>query len=124
MGSLYSVLDAKARAGQKENFYHGFLIGLLQSEPRWYVRSNREAGDGFSDILIDPEDFDSGIVIEVKYSQTVDGLQKACETAIAQIKDMHYDDYFYEEGRPHVTAHGIAFCKKRCKVVAEKLWKE
>ena len=62
---MISILDTKARDEQKENFYHGLLLGLLRSERDWLIRSNVESGDGFCDILIEPEDPDAGIVIEL-----------------------------------------------------------
>ena len=71
LGKMISILDTKAKDEQKENFYHGLLLGLLRSEPNWLILSNAESGDGFSDILIEPEDPDTGIVIEVKYSPTL-----------------------------------------------------
>ena len=121
LGKMISILDTKARDDQKENFYHGLLLGLLRSEPNWLILSNAEAGDGFSDILIEPEDPDTGIVIEIKYSPTLAGMESACATALEQIKSKRYDERLRNEGRENVTAFGIAFCKKRCRVVFEKL---
>ena len=121
LGKMISILDTKAKDDQKENFYHGLLLGLLRSEPNWLILSNAESGDGFSDILIEPEDPDTGIVIEVKYSPTLAGMESACVTALEQIKSKRYDERLRNEGRENVTAFGIAFCKKRCRVVFEKL---
>ena len=121
LGKMISILDTKAKDDQKENFYHGLLLGLLRSEPNWLILSNAESGDGFSDILIEPEDPDTGIVIEVKYSPTLAGMESACEAAMNQIKEKRYDERLRNEGRENVTAFGIAFCKKRCRVVFEKL---
>ena len=121
LGKMISILDTKAKDDQKENFYHGLLLGLLRSEPNWLIMSNAESGDGFSDILIEPEDPDTGIVIEVKYSPTLAGMESACVTAMEQIKSKRYDERLRNEGRENVTAFGIAFCKKRCRVVFEKL---
>ena len=121
LGKMISILDTKAKDEQKENFYHGLLLGLLRSEPNWLILSNAESGDGFSDILIEPEDPDTGIVIEVKYSPTLAGMEGTCEAAMNQIKDKHYDERLRNEGRENITAFGIAFCKKRCKVIFEKL---
>ena len=121
LGKMISILDTKAKDDQKENFYHGLLLGLLRSEPNWLILSNAESGDGFSDILIEPEDPDTGIVIEVKYSPTLAGMESVCEAAMNQIKEKRYDERLRNEGRENVTAFGIAFCKKRCKVVFEKL---
>ena len=121
LGKTISILDTKAKDEQKENFYHGLLLGLLRSDPTWSILSNAESGDGFSDILIEPEDPDAGIVIEVKYSPTLAGMESVCEAAMNQIKEKRYDERLRNEGRENVTAFGIAFCKKRCRVVFEKL---
>ena len=122
LGKMISILDTKAKDDQKENFYHGLLLGLLRSDPTWSILSNAESGDGFSDILIEPEDPDAGIVIEVKYSPTLAGMESVCEAAMAQIKEKHYDERLRNEGRENITAFGIAFCKKRCKVSFETLY--
>ena len=122
MGRMISILDTKAPDDMKENFYHGLLLGLLRgSNPDWLIKSNRESGDGFSDILIKPENPDLGIVIEVKYAKEFKGLDAACDAAMAQIKQKRYDETLRDEGRCDVLAYGIAFCKKRCKAVGEKL---
>ena len=121
MGRMISVLDTKARDAQKENFYHGLLLGLLRSEPTWLIRSNAESGEGFSDILVEPEDPDAGIVIEVKYAPTFRGLEQACARAMEQIKARRYDERLREDGREDILAYGIAFNKKRCKAVCERL---
>ena len=122
LGKMISILDTKAKDEQKENFYHGLLLGLLRSDPTWSILSNAESGDGFSDILIEPEDPDAGIVIEVKYSPTLAGMESVCEAAMNQIKEKRYDERLRNEGREHITAFGIAFCKKRCKVSFETLY--
>lgn len=62
-----SIRDTNVRKKKKENFYHGILLGLLGHREDWYIRSNAESGDGFSDILIEIEEEGIGIVIEVKY---------------------------------------------------------
>lgn len=121
LAETISILDTKARNEEKENFYHGMMLGLLRNHRNWIVRSNVESGEGFVDILIKPEDPDEGILIELKYSKTFDGLEKACERAMEQIKDRRYDEALREEGRCHILAYGIAFCKKRCKVVVQKI---
>ena len=122
MSRMISILDTKAPDAMKENFYHGLLLGLLRgSNPDWLIKSNRESGDGFSDILIMPEDPDAGIVIEVKYAKEMKELDAACEAAITQIKDKRYDEALRDEGRCDILAYGIAFCRKRCRVVGEKL---
>ena len=122
MGRMISILDTKAPYDMKENFYHGLLLGLLRgSNPDWLIKSNRESGDGFSDILIKPENPDLGIVIEVKYAKEFKGLDAACDAAMAQIKQKRYDETLRDEGRGDILVYGIAFCRKRCKVAGEKL---
>ena len=121
MGRMISILDTKAPDDMKENFYHGLLLGLLRgSNPDWLIKSNRESGDGFSDILIKPENPDLGIVIEVKYAKEFKGLDTACDAAMARIKQKRYDETLRDEGRCDILAYGIAFCRKRCRVAGEK----
>lgn len=122
MGRMISILDTKAPDDMKGNFYHGLLLGLLRgSNPEWLIRSNRESGDGFSDILIKPENPDLGIVIEVKYAKEFKKLDAACDAAMAQIKEKRYDETLRDEGRCDILAYGIAFCRKRCRVAGERL---
>ena len=121
LGETISVLDTKARNEEKENFYHGILIGILKNYSGWAVKSNKESGDGFADILLKPKNPDTGIVIELKYARSMNELDKAYERALEQIKNRHYDGEFREDNRNDIYAYGIAFYKKRCKVVVEKL---
>ena len=121
LGNMISILDTKARDEEKEIFYHGVLLGLLRCNFDWSVKSNVEAGDGFADIIVEPESPDAGIIVELKYSQTFSGLESACERALAQIRDRRYAEYLKGEGRNEILVCGIAFCKKRCRVVVEKL---
>ena len=117
LGESISVLDTKARNEEKEIFYHG----ILKNNANWAVRSNRESGDGYADILIKPKNPDTGIVIELKYARSFKELDQACERALEQIKDRRYDEALREDGRSEILAYGIAFWKKRCKVLAERL---
>ena len=117
LSRMISVLDTKAPDDKKENFYHGLLLGLLRSETKWLILSNAESGDGFSDIMIEPEDPDMGIVIEVKYALGIAGLDRACGEALAQIKEKRYDEKLRNDGRTEILTYGVAFFRKRCKVV-------
>ena len=121
LNKMISVMDTKARDEQKENFYHGLLLGLLRSDPTWLILSNAESGDGFSDILIEPEDLGAGIVIELKYASTFAGLDDACQRAMMQIRAQRYDERLRNDGRENIMAYGIAFNRKRCRVICEKL---
>ena len=119
LSNTISVFDTKAP--EKENSYHTFLAGMLTGNTDWVVKSNVEAGEGFADIIIKPQNPDDGIIFELKYSREASGLDKACERAIKQIQDRRYSEYLKNDGRHNMTLYGIAFYKKRCKVVVEKL---
>ena len=121
LGTTISILDTKARKEEKEIFYHGILLGLLRCESEWLIQSNVESGDGFVDILVEPEDPDAGMIMELKYAQNFQDLEKACNKAMDQIHDRRYDERLRNEGRNDILAYGIAFCKKKCKVVVERL---
>lgn len=119
LSNSISVFDLKA--AEKENVYHTFLVGLLAGNSGWLVKSNVEAGEGFADIIVETEDADAGMILELKYAREAAGLAKACEKAIAQIKERRYAEYLKNEGRNQMLFYGIAFYKKRCRVVVEKL---
>ena len=85
------------------------------------MKSNRESGDGFADILLKPKNLDAGIIVELKDVRSLHDLNQVCERALEQIKDRRYDTELREDGRNDILAYGIAFCRKRCKVVVEKL---
>ena len=110
-----SVRDTAVRSNMKENFYHGMLLGLLQSQGSWIVRSNAEAGVGYSDISIaTPERV--GIVIELKYAE--DGnLEAACARALQQIEERKYAVGLQRRGVKKIIKYGIAFWEKDCMVV-------
>ena len=119
LSNTISVFDTKAP--EKENSYHTFLAGMLTGNTDWVVKSNVEAGEGFADIIIEPPNPDDGIIFELKYSKEASGLDKACERAIKQIRDRRYFEYLKNDGRYDMMFYGIAFYKKRCKVVVEKM---
>ena len=110
-----SVRDTAVRSSMKENFYHGMLLGLLQSQGSWIVRSNAETGIGYSDISVaTPERL--GMVIELKYAE--DGnLEAACTKALAQIDEKKYDEALRRRGMKKILKYGIAFWEKECQVV-------
>ena len=121
LGETISVFDTKARNEEKEIFYHGILLGILKNYSGWVVKSNRESGDGFADILLKPKNPDAGIIVELKYVRSLNDLDQACERALEQIEDRRDDTELREDGRNDILAYGIAFCRKRCKVVVKKL---
>lgn len=121
LSNSISVFDAKGRDAERENSYHMLLVGLLAGKADWLVRSNVEAGEGFADIIVETDDLDAGVIVELKYAQTMTAMEKSCAKALAQIRAKRYAEYLHNNGREKVLLYGIAFCKKRCRVVAEKL---
>ena len=117
LSNSISVFDTKAP--DKESSYHTLLVGLLVGNANWLVKSNVEAGEGFADIIVETENPDAGIVMELKYVKVAFELEKACEKALAQIKDRRYEEYLKNDGRNNILVYGLAFCKKRCKVIVE-----
>lgn len=110
-----SIRDTAVRAEMKENFYHGMLLGLLQYENDWVVKSNAESGEGYSDISIKtPERI--GVVIELKYAQD-SHLEKWCAQALDQIERNQYEAGLMDDGMKVILKYGIAFYKKNCKVM-------
>ena len=104
-----------------ENFYHGVLTGILSGMDGYSVRSNRESGNGRSDIYAKPVSrYESAYVIEVKVAKTFDDLDKAADDAIAQIHDKNYDAELHADGYKDVIHYGIAFFDKSCMVKAER----
>lgn len=113
-----SLRDNSIRKESKENFYHGILLGLFAGMEGWMVRSNAESGEGYSDISIEIEDKDIGIVIELKYAQNA-AFDEGCRKALQQIRDRNYEEELLDDGMKIIRRYGIACYKKRCKVVSE-----
>ena len=121
LSNTISIFDTKAPEMEKENSYHTFLAGMLTGNTDWVVKLNVEAGEGFADIIIKLQNPNDGIIFELKYSKEASGLDKDCERAIKQIRDRRYLEYLKNDGRHNMIFYGIAFYKKRCKVVIDKL---
>lgn len=111
-----SIRDSFVKKALKENFYHGILLGILGIKEGWQVSSNKEAGEGYSDILVETEDGKMGIIIEIKYAD--DGnLSEACERALKQVAERKYEEELRENGVKKILKYGIACYMKRCKVM-------
>lgn len=124
LSNSISVFDTKGRNEEKESSYHNLLTGILTGNADWLVKSNVEAGEGFADIIVETDDPDAGIITELKYTRDTKEMEQACKKAIAQIKDRRYQEYLLNDERRDILLYGIAFCKKRCKVIAEKMTEE
>ena len=121
LSNSISVFDTKARKEEKESSYHNLLVGILTGNADWLVKSNVEAGEGFADIIVETDDPDAGIVVELKYTKNFDELKAASQKALDQIRDRRYQEYLLNDDRKSIRLYGIAFCKKRCCAISEKL---
>lgn len=115
-----SIRDTGTKKEMKENFYHGILLGLLGNMDGWDVRSNAESGEGYSDIRIEIEDKETGILIELKYAENA-AFDKSCRAALQQIRDRNYAESLIDDGMKTIYRYGIACYKKRCRVISDSL---
>ena len=100
-----------------ENFYHGFIVGILSYMDGYIVKSNRETGDGRSDIFIKPLSiFEKAIIIEIKVCNKPKEIFTKCDEALKQIEDKHYEDELNEQGYENIIKYGMAFFRKDCLV--------
>ena len=113
-----SIRDTGIKKEMKENFYHGILLGLFAGMDGWKVKSNAESGEGYSDISIEVEDKEIGIIIELKYAEKA-AFEEVCRDALKQINDRNYEEAFMDDGMTTIRKYGIACYKKRCRVMAE-----
>ncbi len=112
-----SIRGTNTKKKMKENFYHGILLGLFAGMDGWKVRSNAESGEGYSDISVEVEDRDIGIIIELKYAEKA-SFDEGCREALRQIDDRNYEEALLDDGMKTIYRYGIACYKKRCKVVS------
>ena len=104
-----------------ESFYHGFLLALLNTCASWQVASNLETGIGRGDIIVEREDGVLGFVVEIKEIKDRNRLDAACDAAMKQIEEKDYTAVLRRYGVEEIWAYGIAFCEKRCRVIAKQM---
>ena len=121
MAKTVSIRDSFVKSLQ-ENFYHGLLLGIFGYQAGWSAESNRESGDGFSDIMIRARENDliTGIVIELKYSKIESGLERDCRDALNQINTRNYIQSLQKDGCKKILKYGIAFWHQKCRVMVEQ----
>ncbi|MCD7886667.1 MAG: ATP-binding protein [Clostridiales bacterium] len=123
MADSISFLDGGA-IEVRENFYHGMLIGMLKTNRAWRISSNREAGNGRADIVVEPvkkRKKNFGVIIEVKYAIDERQLEQKAQDALEQITTKRYDEFFGIDVPPEIIHYGIAFYKKKCRVKMERV---
>ena len=105
LSNSVSVFDTKARNEEKESSYHNLLLGILTGNAGW----------------LETDDPDAGVVVELKYVKEFREMEQACRKALEQIRGRRYQEYLQNDDRQDILLYGITFCKKRCRVVAEKM---
>ena len=96
-----------------ENFYHGFMAGLLVNIGGYSVKSNRESGNGRPDIVITELKFRGrAMILELKVSETISGMEKKCEEGLAQIEKGNYAQPLLDDGHQPILKYAICFFKK------------
>ncbi len=116
-GQLFGTISFYDSA---ENFYHGFLTGILSQSEDYIVKSNRESGNGRSDIMVkSPSLRGRSFILEVKVSATIDDLEEDAERALRQIEEKRYREELRAEGYRRTDCYGIAFYRKDCEVRGE-----
>jgi len=113
-----SIRDTNVKKEMKENFYHGILLELFAGMNGWKVKSNAESGEGYSDISVEVEDKEIGIIIEFKYAEKA-AFDEGCREALKQINDRNYEEALIDDGMTTIRKYGIACYKKRCRVLSQ-----
>jgi hypothetical protein len=111
------LIDSISFYDSQENFYHGFLTGVLSKAKKYLVRSNRESGNGRSDIFMKSVSAKGkAVIFELKVAGAMQELSAKCDEALQQIETKMYLKELEQEGYQHILKYGIAFCRKDCMV--------
>ncbi len=102
---------------EQENYYHGFLTGLLSGFKGYTLKSNRESGDGRPDLmLLEHRRHKLAVIIEIKATKEFTKLDYWCDEALKQIEEHRYETELINDGYQNIIKYGVAFCKKSCRV--------
>ena len=119
-GQLFNTIsfhDSTEEKHSAENFYHGFLAGILSQSQDYLVKSNRESGNGRSDICVkSPSLRGKAFVLELKVSDSIRDLEADAVKALEQISDKGYMEELQTEGYRKIGCYGISFYRKDCAV--------
>ena len=120
MGKILTeqLMDTISFYDSAENFYHGFLAGILNQSDNYLVRSNRESGNGRTDLVVkSPSLRGRAFILELKVSKSIDDLESDAEKAISQINEKKYMEEVRREGYKQIACYGISFYRKDCEVI-------
>ena len=102
---------------EQENYYHGFVTGLVSGFSGYMVVSNRESGNGRFDLVIKQRSrWHHAAILEFKVVEKYNQMTKACEDALRQIEEKDYEASLRDEQYENIAKLGICFCQKRCRV--------
>ena len=105
-----------------ENFYHGYLLGILGGIGGYQIYSNREQGNGRPDLALEPHNPRvPAIIIEIKRVQKFSQMEAGCEQALQQMEEKNYAAKLLDEGYKTIFQYGFCFCKKSCMVKFSEL---
>ncbi len=111
------LMDTISFFDYQESYYHGFLAGILKCFDKYRVTSNRETGEGRSDLMLREMVFmGRGIILEVKVAKKYNEMEKMCDEALEQIETKNYETELREDGYQEILKYGICFFKKGCMV--------
>ena len=113
------LMDTISFYDYKEDYYHGFIAGLLKNNGKYLIKSNRESGLGRYDLALTTKRIRKGraIILEFKVADNINGLEKGCMEALEQIEKLHYDNDIIKEGYTDILKYGLCFYKKECLVM-------
>ena len=113
------LMDTISFYDYKEDYYHGFIAGLLRYNSSYIIKSNRESGNGKYDLTLKTKRIRKGraIILEFKVTDSINKLEKGCMEALEQIEKLHYDNDIIEEGYTDILKYGLCFYKKECFVM-------
>ena len=117
----YMVTCISSFDGATEAFYHGMMLGLAAGmSSRYYIRSNRESGDGRFDLALEPRISSlPGIIMEFKAEKDEKNLEASAADAFEQIDSRHYETDMTDHGASEIVKYGIAFAGKHVEIVTE-----
>ena len=102
-----------------ENYYHGFLCGLLKACKGFVILSNRESGNGRPDIIMKtPSVRGMAVIMEIKVVKNFGAMESGCKDALKQIEDQDYAAELKREGYGRIIKYGMCFYRKECMVKA------
>ena len=111
------LIDTISFFDYAENYYHGFLSGILKGCPGFIIQSNRENGKGRPEIIMKmPSVRGMAIIMEIKVVKDFEKMEEGCAVALRQMEEQNYEAALYKDGYRKFIKYGICFYRKECMV--------